>query len=176
MYLVSENVLINKSFEEVRTACRRILYHHSSSSGIGCISSRVTTQLLGYSGLLPFFGFCIGFSVMENWPRSLSIQGFVIYSLAILPFWRAPYGGRQLVGSASSVSTLVIAMVWCYSVSPPSSPQAMMASVFLMLGYIALLWYEEISQFEGWYRRAGSIDPGVVIAHLLFIALHITGA
>ena len=73
------------------------------------MSSRITTQLLGYSGLLPFFGFCIGFSVMEDWPRSLSIQGFVIYSLAIFAFLAgALWGQEQRVESASSVSTLVV--------------------------------------------------------------------
>ena len=73
------------------------------------MSSRVTTQLLGYSGLLPFFGFCIGFSVMEDWLRSLSIQGFVIYSLAIFAFLAgALWGQEQRVESASSASTLVI--------------------------------------------------------------------
>ena len=51
------------------------------------MSSRLMTQLLGYAGLLPFFGFCFGFATLEDWPRSLSIQGFVIYSLAIFCFF-----------------------------------------------------------------------------------------
>ena len=80
------------------------------------MSSRVTTQLLGYSGLLPFFGFCVGFSLMEDWPRSLSIQGFVIYSLAIFAFLAgALWGQEQRLESASSVSTPVTgpkASIW----------------------------------------------------------------
>ena len=144
------------------------------------MSSRITTQLLGYSGLLPFFGFCIGFSVMEDWPRSLSIQGFVIYSLAIFAFLAgALWGQEQRVESASSVSTLVVSNgLILFGVASILTAQAMMASVFLMLGYIALLWYEvRISQLEVWYRRMRvRLTTGVVIAHLLFIALHITGA
>jgi hypothetical protein len=47
-----------------------------------------------------------------------------------------------------------------------------------MLGYIALLWYEvKISQLDIWYRRMRvRLTIGVVVAHLLFITLHITGA
>ena len=126
------------------------------------MASRVTTQLLGYSGLLPFFGFCIGFSVMEDWPRSLSIQGFVIYSLAIFAFLAgALWGQEQLVESASSISTLVISNgLVLFGVASILTAQAMMASVFLMLGYIALLWYEvRISQLEVLVPTyAGSID------------------
>ena len=98
------------------------------------MSSRVTTQLLGYSGLLPFFGFCIGFSVMEDWPRSLSIQGFVIYSLAIFAFLAgALWGQEQRVESASSVSTLVVSNgLVLFGVASILTAQAMMASVFLI--------------------------------------------
>ena len=95
------------------------------------MSSRVTTQLLGYSGLLPFFGFCIGFSVMEDWPRSLSIQGFIIYSLAIFAFLAgALWGQEQRVESASSVSTLLVSNgLVLFGVASILTAQAMMASV-----------------------------------------------
>ena len=139
-------------------------------------SNDATTWLFGVAAL---FGFCIGFSVMEDWPRSLSIQGFVIYSLAIFAFCGRPVGQEQRVESASSVSTLVVSNgLVLFGVASILTAQAMMASVFLMLGYIALLWYEvRISQLEVWYRRMRvRLSTGVVIAHLLFIALHITGA
>ena len=116
---------------------------------------------------------------MEDWPRSLSIQGFVIYSLAIFAFLAgALWGQEQRVESASSVSTLVVSNGLAFGVASILTAQAMMASVFLMLGYIALLWYEvRISQLEVWYRLMRvRLTAGVVIAHLLFLALHITGA
>ena len=73
------------------------------------MSSRLMTQLLGYAGLLPFFGFCFGFATLEGWPRSLSIQGFVIYSLAIFCFLAgALWGQEQQVQSPSALSTLII--------------------------------------------------------------------
>ena len=104
------------------------------------MSSRLMTQVLGYAGLLPFFGFCLGFSLLEDWPRSLSIQGFVIYSLAIFSFLAgALWGQEQRIGSPSAVSTLVISNgLVLFGVASILTAQAMMAAVFLMLGYIAL--------------------------------------
>ena len=144
------------------------------------MSSRLMTQLLGYAGLLPFFGFCLGFATLEDWPRSLSIQGFVIYSLAIFCFLAdALWGQEQRVQSASALSTLVISNgLVLFGVASILTAQAMMASVFLMFGYGALAWYEgRISDLEPWYRALRvRLTLGVVVAHLGFAALHVTGA
>ena len=144
------------------------------------MSSRLMTQLLGYAGLLPFFGFCLGFATLEDWPRSLSIQGFVIYSLAIFCFLAgALWGQEQRVQSASALSTLVISNgLVLFGVASILTAQAMMASVFLMFGYGALAWYEgRIYDLELWYRALRvRLTLGVVAAHLGFAALHVTGA
>jgi hypothetical protein len=147
------------------------------------VSRRLISQLLGYAGLIPFFGFCLGFSSLEDWPRSLSIQGFVIYSLAIFAFLAgALWGQVQAVTTAtgqSAVSTLIVSNgLVLFGVAAILTAQAMMAAVFLMLGYIALLWYEtRVSRLEAWYglmRRR--LTLGVVFAHIIFVVLHITGA
>ena len=144
------------------------------------MSSRLISQLLGYAGLLPFFGFCLGFSALEDWPRSLSIQGFVIYSLAIFTFLAGALWGQVLsVEADGAVSTLIVSNgLVLFGVAAILTAQAMMAAVFLMLGYIALLWYEtRVSSLDHWYcvlRRR--LTLGVVLAHIIFVVLHITGA
>ena len=144
------------------------------------MSSRLMTQLLGYAGLLPFFGFCFGFATLEDWPRSLSIQGFVIYSLAIFCFLAgALWGQEQQVQSPSALSTLIISSgLVLFGVASILTAQTMMAAVFLMIGYGALAWYEgRISTLEPWYRALRvRLTLGVVVAHLGFAALHVTGA
>ena len=144
------------------------------------MSSRLMTQLLGYAGLLPFFGFCFGFATLEDWPRSLSIQGFVIYSLAIFCVVAgALWGQEQQVQSPSALSTLIISNgLVLFGVASILTAQTMMAAVFLMIGYGALAWYEgRISTLEPWYRALRvRLTLGVVVAHLGFAALHVTGA
>ena len=119
------------------------------------MSSRLISQLLGYAGLIPFFGFCLGFSSLEDWPRSLSIQGFVIYSLAIFAFLAGALWGQvqavQAADGESAVSTLIVSNgLVLFGVAAILTAQAMMAAVFLMLGYIALLWYE--TRVSTWRR------------------------
>jgi len=147
------------------------------------VSSRLISQLLGYAGLIPFFGFCLGFSSLEDWPRSLSIQGFVIYSLAIFAFlagalWGQVQAVREVDGE-SAASTLIISNgLVLFGVAAILTAQAMMAAVFLMLGYIALFWYEtRVSSLEAWYRKMRCrLTLGVVFAHIIFVVLHIAGA
>ena len=147
------------------------------------MSSRLISQLLGYAGLIPFFGFCVGFSSLEDWPRSLSIQGFVIYSLAIFAFLAGALWGQvqavEAVEGESAVSTLVVSNgLVLFGVAAILTAQAMMAAVFLMLGYIALLWYEtRVSALDTWYRlMRRRLTLGVVLAHIIFVVLHVTGA
>ena len=147
------------------------------------MSSRLISQLLGYAGLIPFFGFCLGFSSLEDWPRSLSIQGFVIYSLAIFAFLAGALWGQvqavEAVEGESAVSTLIVSNgLVLFGVAAILTAQAMMAAVFLMLGYIALLWYEtRVSALDTWYRlMRRRLTLGVVLAHIIFVVLHVTGA
>ena len=147
------------------------------------MSSRLVSQLLGYAGLIPFFGFCLGFSVLADWPRSLSIQGFVIYSLAIFAFLAGALWGQVQAATTAdggnAVSTLIVSNgLVLFGVAAILTAQAMMAAVFLMLGYIALLWYEtRVSSLEIWYRlMRRRLTHGVVLAHFIFVGLHITDA
>lgn len=144
------------------------------------MSSRLISQLLGYAGLLPFFGFCLGFSALEDWPRSLSIQGFLIYSLAIFSFLAgALWGQVQAMEAEGAVSTLIVSNgLALFGVAAILTAQAMMAAVFLMLGYIALLWYEtRVSSRDYWYQQMRRrLTFGVVFAHITFVILHVTGA
>ena len=147
------------------------------------MSSRLISQILGYAGLIPFFGFCVGFSSLEDWPRSLSIQGFVIYSLAIFAFLAGALWGQvqavEAVEGESAVSTLIVSNgLVLFGVAAILTAQAMMAAVFLMLGYIALLWYEtRVSALDTWYRlMRRRLTLGVVLAHIIFVVLHVTGA
>lgn len=144
------------------------------------MSGRLVTQVLGYLGLIPFVAFCLGFSLLEDWPRSLSIQGFIIYSLAIFSFLAgALWGQAQRTDGSAMLSALVVSNgLVLFGVSALLTAQAMMAAVFLMLGFIALLWYEvKTTLLEGWYQTMRKrLTVGVVVAHVVFVVLHITGA
>ena len=96
------------------------------------MSSRLISQLLGYAGLVPFFGFCLGFGLLEDWPRSLSIQGFIIYSLGIFAFLAgALWGQIQTVKADGAVSTLIVSNgLVLFGVAAILTAQAMMAAVF----------------------------------------------
>ena len=83
------------------------------------------------------------------------------------------------VDGESAVSTLIISNgLVLFGVAAILTAQAMMAAVFLMLGYIGLLWYEtRVSSLEAWYRKMRRrLTLGVVSAHIIFVVLHITGA
>ena len=85
----------------------------------------------------------------------------------------------EAVEGESAVSTLIVSNgLVLFGVAAILTAQAMMAAIFLMLGYIALLWYEtRVSTLETWYRlMRRRLTLGVVLAHIIFVVLHITGA
>ncbi len=144
------------------------------------MSRVVTSQWLGYLGLIPFLGFCAGFYWLEDWPRSVSVQGFVIYSLAIFCFLAgALWGQAQQSDEALSVPTLLISNgLVLFAVTALLTAQTMLASVLLALGYLALLWFElRTSSQERWYLvMRKRLTLGVFAAHLIYVSLHISGA
>ena len=58
------------------------------------MSNRAVMLMLGYAGLLPFYGFLLGIWLLQDWPAAVSVQGFVVYSLAILSFLGGTLWGR----------------------------------------------------------------------------------
>ena len=144
------------------------------------MSRVVTSQWLGYLGLTPFLGFCAGFYWLEDWSRSVSVQGFVIYSLAIFCFLAgALWGQAQRSDETLSVPTLLISNgLVLFAVTALLTAQAMLASVLLALGYLALLWFElRTSSQERWYLvMRKRLTLGVFATHLIYVSLHISGA
>ena len=71
-------------------------------------------QALGYSGLLPFAGFALGVWALDGYIQALSMQGFLVYSLAILCFlagslWgSAPQHNESIRSSRLLVSNGVV--------------------------------------------------------------------
>ena len=126
------------------------------------MSNRAVMLMLGYAGLLPFYGFLIGIWLLQDWPSAVSVQGFVIYSLAILSF----LGGMM-------ARLLVSNGVVIFAVAAVLTAKAWLASVALMCGYLALLWYERGTEMlPNWYGiMRHNLTVGVVIAHGLFFVL-----
>ena len=58
------------------------------------MQNRPVMLMLGYAGLLPFYAFLLGAWQLRDWPAAISVQGFVIYSLAILCFLAGTLWGR----------------------------------------------------------------------------------
>jgi hypothetical protein len=56
--------------------------------------------------------------------------------------------------------------------------QLVLAAFLLMLGYLALLWYERrVDSHRDWYSAMrAQLTSGVVIAHLLYMGVHSGGA
>ena len=142
------------------------------------MSVKAVTRSLGFAGLLPFYGFVAGAFWFEDYPQALSVQGFVLYSLAILCFLSgALWGQARASEPAGQIWRLVVSNgVVIFAVASLLTAQVFLASVLLMLGYLALLWYERsVDEQRGWYAVMRlQLTLGVVFAHLLFAVLQIT--
>ena len=138
------------------------------------MSNRAVMLVLGYAGLLPFYGFLLGIWLFQDWPAAVSVQGFVVYSLAILSFLGGTLWGRvQSLEKPMMARLLVSNGVVIFAVAAVLTAKAWLAAVALMCGYLALLWYERgtevLPQWYGVMRR--NLTLGVVIAHGLFFTL-----
>ena len=138
---------------------------------------QLTTQLLGFAGLAPFYLALIGVAFLEDYPRALSVQGFVIYSLAILCFLSGALWGhaRKLPDSDQHWHLMVSNGLVIFAVASVLTAQVVLAVLLLMLGYLALLWYERRTQeHRSWYPAMRvRLTLGVVFAHLLFFGLNV---
>jgi hypothetical protein len=138
------------------------------------MSNRAVMLVLGYAGLLPFYGFLLGIWLLQDWPAAVSVQGFVVYSLAILSFLGGTLWGRvQSLEKPMMARLLVSNGVVVFAVAAVLTAKAWLAAVALMCGYLALLWYERGTEvLPQWYEvMRRNLTLGVVIAHGLFFTL-----
>ena len=142
--------------------------------------AKLTAQTLGYLGLIPFYGFLAGFAFLEDYPRSLSVQGFLIYSLAILSFLGgAVWGYARTFPDGQQVTRLLVSNgIVVFAVCCLLTAQTTVAATSLLLGYLALLWFERaVDGKEGWYpRMRWRLTVGVVLAHVGYGLLQIAGS
>ena len=137
------------------------------------MQNRPVMLMLGYAGLLPFYAFLLGAWQLRDWPAAISVQGFVIYSLAILCFLAGTLWGRVQTIEQPSISRLLVSNgLVLFAVAAVLTAKAWLAAVALMTGYLALLWFERgAERLPDWYatmRR--NLTLGVVLAHGLFFA------
>jgi hypothetical protein len=138
------------------------------------MQNRAVMQWLGYTGLLPFYGFLLGAWILSDWPAAVSVQGFIIYSLGILCFLGGTLWGRVQSFSEPVWARLLISNgVVLFAVAAVLTAKIWLAAVALMGGYLALLWYEQGAEsLPLWYRAMRrNLTFGVVLAHGLFFVL-----
>lgn len=138
------------------------------------MQNRAVMQWLGYTGLLPFYGFLLGAWILSDWPAAVSVQGFIIYSLGILCFLGGTLWGRVQSFSEPVWARLLISNgVVLFAVAAVLTAKIWLAAVALMGGYLALLWYEQGAEsLPLWYRAMRrNLTFGVVLAHSLFFVL-----
>ena len=144
------------------------------------MQSQLITRGLGFAGLIPFYLFVTGLALLQDYPRALSTQGFIIYSLAILCFLSGAVWGyaRRLPSEQQALHLLVSNGVVIFAVVSLLTAQVVLAALLLMLGYIALLWYERrTGEVGNWYSAMrAQLTLGVILAHLLFVSVHVTSA
>jgi hypothetical protein len=142
--------------------------------------ARLTAQILGYMGLVPFYGALLAFALLEDYPRSLAIQGFLIYSLAILSFLGGAVWGfaRTLPSEEQALRLIVSNGIAIFAVACLLTAQTTIASAALLVGYLALLWYERrVDGSAGWYAVMRlRLTMGVVFAHIIYAVLMMNGA
>lgn len=129
---------------------------------------------LGFAGLLPFAASVAGVWVLRDYPRALSQQGFIVYSLAILCFIAGSLWGtaRDRAGGDKALRLLVSNGVVLFAVCSVLTAQAVIAAGLLALAHLATLWYERgSSAARGWYSRMRvRLTLLVVTLHIAYIA------
>jgi len=104
----------------------------------------------------------------------------LIYSLAILSFLGgAVWGYARTFPDGQQVTRLLVSNgIVVFAVCCLLTAQTTVAATSLLLGYLALLWFERaVDGREGWYpRMRWRLTVGVVIAHVGYGLLQIAGA
>jgi len=133
-----------------------------------------TIRALGFAGLSPFLLFVLGVWFVRDYPRALSQQGFVIYSLAILCFLAGTLWGTSMhrQGTDKLLRLLVSNGIVIFAALSVLTAQAVTAAGLLALGYLATLWYERGSgSRSGWYASLRlQLTLLVVALHIAYIA------
>lgn len=130
-------------------------------------------QLLGIAGLLPFLGAALGVMFLQDLLFAISQRAFLLYSTAILCFLGGTLWGETLprpeLGQGAPI--IISNGVVLFAVFAMLTAQPLLAGSFLMLGHLALLWYErQRPGRELWYTRMRSwLTAIAVLAHLMFI-------
>ena len=140
------------------------------------MQNRPVMLTLGYAGLLPFYAFLLGAWQLRDWPAAISVQGFVIYSLAILCFLAGTLWGRVQTVERPSISRLLVSNgLVLFAVAAVLTAKAWLASVALMTAYLGLLWYELGAEtLPTWYQlMRRNLTLGVVAAHGFFLFLRL---
>ena len=137
------------------------------------MNARGVMEWLGYAGVLPFVGFALGTLIAQDYLQALSQQGFVIYSLAILCFLAGTLWGSasSYTDAASMLRVLVSNGIVLFAALSVLTAQALLAAALLMLGYLALLWYERNSSDNPpWYVCLRTrLTIAAVLAHLCYL-------
>ena len=131
-------------------------------------------RVLGYAGLLPFFIFLLMVSLLQSPIGDLALQGFVLYSLAILCFLAGTVWGRtQTIDQTLMRNLLVSNILVLFSVSSVLLSTDWLALILLPFGYMAILWYERRDALlPYWYSLMRlKLTLGVVLAHSLLLLL-----
>ena len=135
---------------------------------------RVLTESLGFSGLLPFIGFALGIWTLDGYLQAVSMQGFIVYSLAILCFLAGSlWGSAPLHAENARTARLLVSNgVVIFAVLAFLTAQPLIAVMLLMLGHLAQLWYELNTLLPGdWYRRLRTrLTLVAVVCHLVYAA------
>ncbi|MEQ9396658.1 DUF3429 domain-containing protein [Haliea sp.] len=134
----------------------------------------LTIRGLGFGGVVPFLLFVLGIWFLRDYPRALSQQGFVIYSLAILCFLAGSLWGTamQRRGADKLLRLVVSNGIVIFAALSVLTAQAVIAAGLLALGYLATLWYERSSgSRSGWYASLRlQLTLLVVALHIAYIA------
>lgn len=134
----------------------------------------LTIRGLGFGGLLPFLAFVLGIWVLRDYPRALSQQGFIIYSLAILCFLAGSLWGSAMhrQGTDKLLRLVVSNGIVIFAAFSVLTAQPVIAAALLALGYLATLWYERGSgSRSGWYATLRlQLTLLVVGLHIAYIA------
>ena len=134
----------------------------------------LTIRGLGFGGVLPFLLFVLGIWFLRDYLRTLSQQGFVIYSLAILCFLAGSLWGTamQRQGADKLLRLVVSNGIVIFAALSVLTAQAVIAAGLLALGYLATLWYERSSgSRSGWYASLRlQLTLLVVALHIAYIA------
>ena len=107
------------------------------------MQNRTVMLALGYSGLLPFYGFLAGAWLLADWPGAVSVQGFVMYSLGILCFLGGTIWGRvQSVEEPLMARLLISNGVVLFAVAAILTTKGGFAADASLVLNHELLWYE----------------------------------